>query len=131
MGHQGEALRVILARQKVNISSLAEKMGVSRSAVYQWFDLETISYENLERVSKALKQDFFELIERELNVARPLKKFNPIPTVATVSESSVSYGEKTAIQVFLDGTEESLERLIEKLRALNNALHAYQEQLNS
>jgi transcriptional regulator with XRE-family HTH domain len=126
MKHQGEALELILRRLGVSITSLAEKSGVTRSTVYNWFNMATVPYENLEKISKAIGVDIFNEIEKELKITKPLKKYDAI---ATVAEPSETYGEKTSLQVTLDGTDESLDRLITKLKALNEALKSYQAQL--
>lgn len=126
MKHQGEALELILRRLGVNITSLAKKIGLSRSQLYNWFGMTTLSYDNLEKISKAIGVDIFHEIEKELKITKPLKKYD---TIATVAEPSETYGEKTSLQVTLDGTDESLDRLIAKLKALNEALKSYQAHL--
>lgn len=127
MGHQGEALDTIFRRAGVNISSLAQKIGVSRSAVYNWTHMAVIPYENLEKISKALDMDIFSEIQKVLKIPAPIKKYEPI---AKVEEPSEQYGEKTFLQVALDGNEENLERLIQKLKALNEALKSYREAIS-
>lgn len=126
MKHQGEALELILRRLGVSITSLAEKSGVTRSTVYNWFNMATVPYENLEKISKAIGVDIFNEIEKELKITKTIKKYDAI---ATVAEPSETYMEKTSLQVTLDGTDESLDRLIAKLKALNEALKSYQAHL--
>ena len=128
MKHQGEALELILRRLGINITSLAEKIGMTRSAVYNWFHMATVPYENLEKISRAIGVDIFSEIEKELKITKPLKKYDAIATVADQSET---HGEKTSLQVTLDGTDESLDRLVAKLKALNEALKNYQAQISS
>jgi transcriptional regulator with XRE-family HTH domain len=126
MDHQGEALSNILRRLGVNLSTLAAKIGVSRSAIYLWMDKDTISLDNLDKISNALQMDIYEEIQKEMKVKSPIKKYQP---VATVEEPRAVYETPTPIQVLLDGDDEHFERLVAKLKALNDALKVYHAQL--
>jgi transcriptional regulator with XRE-family HTH domain len=121
MEHQGEALRVIFTRNKVNIKNLADRMKTSRTTVYTWFEMAIIPYENLEKVSKALNLNIFELMRDELG----LKSYNPVVSIKTEASPVDGANESLTMQIKLDGSSESLDRLIEKLRVLNEALSMY------
>lgn len=66
MQHQGEALRVVLTRHRVNVTDLATKIKMSRTSIYNWFEMMVIPYENLEKASDALGLDLFQEIKKEL-----------------------------------------------------------------
>jgi transcriptional regulator with XRE-family HTH domain len=124
MEHQGEALRVIFTRNKVNIKNLADRMKTSRTTVYTWFEMAIIPYENLEKVSKALNLNIFELMRDELGL-KSFKKYNPVVSIKTEASPVDGANESLTMQIKLDGSSESLDRLIEKLRVLNEALSMY------
>jgi transcriptional regulator with XRE-family HTH domain len=124
MEHQGEALRVIFSRNKVKIKDLADRLHISRTTVYTWFDMTIIPYENLEKVSKELNLDIFELMREELG-SKSFKKYNPVIPPPTHSSEIDLSEEKIIMQIELDGTSQSLDRLIEKLRVLNQALQSF------
>lgn len=126
MGHQGEALEIIIRRLGVNVTTLADQIGVSRSAVYQWFDKDVVSLDNINKLSEALKMDMYDLLQKEMKVKNPKKIYQP---VATVEEPQASYASPTPIQVLLDGDDEHFERMVAKLKALNDALKVYHAQL--
>lgn len=126
MKRQGEALRIIFSRNNVNISDLAERMKMSRTTVYAWFDMTIVPYENLQKVSKALDLDVFELMRKELGL-ETFKKYNPV-VVSEPKEKNLNLSqEEITMQIKLDGHSETLDRLIEKLRVLNEALSHYSE----
>jgi DNA-binding Xre family transcriptional regulator len=126
MDHQGEALEIIIKRLGVNVTTLADQIGLSRSAIYQWFDKAVISLDNINKLSKALDMDVYDLLQKEMKVKNPKKIYQP---VATVEEPRAVYETPTPIQVLLDGDDEHFERLVAKLKALNDALKVYHAQL--
>lgn len=122
MQHQGEALRVVLSRHRVNLTDLAEKIKMSRTTIYNWFDMVIVPYENLEKASDALGIDIFEEIRKE-NKGKEVSFYKALdPPQQTVKEREIFYNEKMQVSVFLNGLEEELEVTIEKLRAMNKAL---------
>lgn len=126
MEHQGEALRVVLTRNNVKITDLAERIKCSRTTVYTWFDMTIIPYENLEKISKVLDLDIFQLIREEMGSKSSFKKYKPIAEIK-LPKASVKEGEEIMMQIKLDGKSQTLDRLIEKLRVLNAALSSYSE----
>jgi hypothetical protein len=126
MQHQGEALRVVLSRHRVNLTDLAEKIKMSRTTIYNWFEMIMIPYENLEKASDALGIDLFEEIRKE-NKGKESPFYKALdPPQRTEKEREIFYAEKMQVSVFLNGLEDDLEVTIEKLRAMNKALATMQ-----
>lgn len=122
MQHQGEALRVVLSRHRINLTELAQKMKISRPTIYNWFDMVIVPYENLEKMSDSCGIDIFEEIRKETN-GKEVKFYKALdPPQRTEKEREIFYDQKMQVCVFLNGLEEELEATIEKLRAMNKAL---------
>jgi transcriptional regulator with XRE-family HTH domain len=122
MIHQGEAFRVVLNRHKVSLVDLAEKIKMSRTAIYNWFEMVQIPYENLEKCSDALGVDLFEEIKEELRKSEG-KFYKPIDSPQAAEKArAFYYSEKMQVNVVLDGSEDHLEATFAKLRAMNKAL---------
>jgi transcriptional regulator with XRE-family HTH domain len=126
MEHQGEALRTILIDRRVSITELAKKLKVSRTTVYNWFEMVIVPYEHLEEMSDKLGLDLFEEIRKVLSgrkekFYKPLK-FGETGQVTEPGPVEWKSPEKTAVTLFIDGTENNLEMNIQKLKALSAAL---------
>jgi len=122
MQHQGEALRVVLTRHRVNVTDLATKIKMSRTSIYNWFEMMVIPYENLEKASDALGLDLFQEIKKEL-AGKDVKFYKPLdPPQVGEKERAVYFNEKMQVSILLDGSEDHLEITITKLRAMNKAL---------
>lgn len=129
MEHQGEALRTVLTKRRISLTDLATRLKVSRTTLYYWFDQLIVPYEHLESISDKLKVDIFEEI-REVTQSKTLKFYKPLreeeesETVSEQEPQPWKFTEKTMITLLIDGTEDTLSKSIEKLKAMSKALSA-------
>jgi len=56
--HMGEVLERIVRRDRMGISELARRLGVSRRTMYNWFETEQISIEIIRRIGLIIGHDF-------------------------------------------------------------------------
>jgi len=128
MENQGEALRTVLINHRVSITDLAKRLKVSRTTIYNWFEMVIVPYEHLEAASDKLGLDLFEEIRLVLN-KRDVKFYKPLKTgesAAPAESEQVAmdwkFAEKTPVTFYVDGTESTLLRNIEKMKLINAAL---------
>ena len=110
--HEGEALRVFLDKEKIEITNLAKELNVSRTTVYNWLEMPKLKFDNLQKLRKQLRIDFL----REINISSSKDLESEVLAKETYSTSNLS------ITINLDGTSEKLESAIKKLIDLNDAL---------
>jgi len=56
--HAGQVLESIIRKKGHNISELARHMKISRCTIYNWFELELISYDILVKIGSYINYDF-------------------------------------------------------------------------
>lgn len=111
MIHQGETLEKYIRGNNINITQLAQELGVSKQSLYNWFTFTILPYKRKIDILNALDLDeeFFK---------------TPGAHHVKVKEPEAHYGKKdrTLVQVEIDGSDESLELACQKLKAMNMAL---------
>jgi transcriptional regulator with XRE-family HTH domain len=60
MKHRGEIVRFAIEKSGMNKSAVAERMGISRKALYNWFDVMTLAWDKIFEIGKIINHDFSE-----------------------------------------------------------------------
>jgi transcriptional regulator with XRE-family HTH domain len=55
--HMGQLLERVIRRKGINISELAAALGITRRTLYNWFKLEIIDEDAIERISNLIVYD--------------------------------------------------------------------------
>lgn len=118
MTHRGEIVKKVLTIQGVNLKSLSKQINMNRQTLYNQLEREDMFTPYILKIGEAIKYDFSKLIP-ELD--EEMKDIRVIPE----TESENIGEDYININIRLDGSEENLEKLITKLRALNTTLSSF------
>ena len=66
--HIGKKIKEVLDNSPVKATELAKQIGLTRVGLYKVFEKESISTEQLQKISTVLKHDFFGYYQKDLNV---------------------------------------------------------------
>ena len=123
MIHRGEVVLKIITQKNVNKSALADKLGISRTHLYNHLENADMPAFWISRIGEIIGFDFTKLIPE---IARELKEIEEVNNPKEIFEEN----ETLDLNIHLDGKEESLDRLILKLRALNEAIYQLSKPYN-
>ncbi|ASU35489.1 helix-turn-helix domain-containing protein [Mucilaginibacter xinganensis] len=89
--HHGQLLEKVIRDEHKSISSIARTLKISRRTLYNWFESETMDYENLIKTGKIIGYDFSKEIPgiKEMKPKQPEKKRAHAPD--KTDEDSVYY----------------------------------------
>ena len=118
----GEVLERILRQNNVNITKLAQDIGVSKTTIYNWFEAQYLSAEKWDKIGKAIDYDF----SNDIPTISKRYRGNPLELKGKVSEEYAFYEPDRAINVTvpINGDDRILEQTIKKLTKINEALKA-------
>src|SRR5579859_906108 len=108
--HIGKEIEKIYENSGMKLSEFAKRINTSTRNVYSIFERSEIKTDQLLKISKVLNHDFFALYKQE---------------TVQVEEPREEYGKpkgKVVITVELDGLQATLDQVIKKLRAINEAI---------
>ena len=108
--HIGREIEKIYENSGMKLSEFAKRINTSTRNVYSIFERSEIKTDQLLKISKVLNHDFFALYKAE---------------TIQVEEPHQEYGKaknKVTITVELDGQQATLDQVIKKLRAINEAI---------
>jgi len=108
--HIGKEIEKIYESSGMKLSEFAKRINTSTRNVYSIFERSEIKTDQLLKISKVLNHDFFGLYK---------------PGSFQVEEPLEVYGKpksKVVITVELDGLQTTLDQVIKKLRAINEAI---------
>jgi len=110
--HIGKVIKSKWRISEIKISDLAKTLNTTPRNIYSIFARDTITIDRLLAFSKALKFDFFEFY---------LMKSEPLTFLTPNKKNPGGLKNKTRISIVieLDGTEDTAEAHIKKIRQLN------------
>lgn len=68
--HIGKKIKEVLDNSPMKATELARKISLTRVGVYKIFEKESISTQQLQKISTVLKHDFFVYYQNQLNVVK-------------------------------------------------------------
>jgi len=113
--HRGNETRRIVDKLGYTLSDLADKMNVARNTLYAYFSDPNLSKKKIEAIGSAIEYDFSQIFGDYISN-------EPDPSKVNDSPGDYRRTEKAMLSIELDGSDEGLDRLITKLRILNDAL---------
>lgn len=128
MIHRGELVKKTVKQKKISVNDLAEQIGMSRTNIYKLFVRRDMPANYIYRIGEVIDVDFTQLIPglnkelvdlkgKELSSQKPAEYVAEAPAPYMLTQYEV-----LDINVHLDGTENTLERVFEKLRKVNQIL---------
>ena len=108
--HIGKEIEKVYESSGMKLSEFAKRINTSTRNVYSIFERPEIKTDQLLKISRVLNHDFFAHYKME---------------TFQVSEPHEEYGNpknKVTITVELDGLQATLDQVIKKLRAINEAI---------
>jgi transcriptional regulator with XRE-family HTH domain len=120
MIHRGEEVKKILTLKGVNLTSLADRIGISRTTVYNQLERHDMMAYYIHKIGKDIGFDFSKVIKN-------LEKEDPDFIMASEPKEDkyIRAEDHINMSIKLDGSDESLDRLITKLRALNDTVRQF------
>ena len=77
--HMGETLELIIRRNELNLSELAQEVGVDRRTFYYWFKKSVLKESTIDKISRVIKsEDVSNSLKR--NIIDPC--FEPAPRLS-------------------------------------------------
>lgn len=114
--HRGEIVNSLIRRKGVNLTTLAEEMGVKRQTLYNQLDRDDMNTSYILKIGEYINEDFSKLIP-DLN--------DDLPKHAVHEPTDQPYKitkDPLDMMVRLDGSEETLNRVIDRLVRVNSSL---------
>jgi len=120
MKHRGEEVKRILSLKGINLTSLADQMGINRQTLYNQLDRADMFDVYINRIGKQIGYDFKKVIPN-------LEQEEEKPSIVSEpkEEKYISAQDHINMSIKLDGSDESLDRLISKLKALNDTVKQF------
>lgn len=122
MSHKGEIIEKIVRNVKIPMQRVADLSNLSRKQIYNLFTMPEIAPETILKLGKAINHDF----SQEFPEIKKLYHIYPeyIPEELRVEEGRELYLRRvrTPIVVDIDGSDETLNLSMEKLRRFNETL---------
>jgi len=85
--HMGETLELIIRRNELNLSELAQEVGVDRRTFYYWFKKSVLKESTIDKISRVIKsEDVSNSLKR--NIIDPC--FEPTPRL-TINKDGDEY----------------------------------------
>jgi len=103
--HMGQTLELIIRKNELNLTELANEVGVDRRTFYYWFKKEVLKESTINRISKVIKSD---------NLTNSIKTNLLEPCFAHPTEVSE---DKTSNEYWKDKYVQLLERYTALLKA--------------
>jgi plasmid maintenance system antidote protein VapI len=116
MIHRGEVVLKIITQKNVNKTALADKLGISRTHLYNHLENADMPTYVISRIGELIGFDFTKVIPE---IAQELKEIEEVNNPREIFEEH----ETLDLNIHLDGKQETLDRLILKLKALNEAIY--------
>lgn len=116
MEHRGEIVLKILTQRGINKTEMADKLNVKRQTLYNQLENPNMKTHYILKIGEVLNFDFAEVIP---SLKRELKE---MPTARAVEEEADVENDELDVTIHLDGTDETLKKIIEKLTRVNEAL---------
>lgn len=122
MAHKGEIIENAVRKTQISITRVAENTKLSRKQIYNIFANPDVSNEVMLKIGKAINHDF----SVELPHLKKLYATYPeyIPKMLRQEEEKIKHlnSKRTTISVEIDGSPESLESAIDKIKKMNEVI---------
>lgn len=113
MVHRGEEVKKQLIIKGVNLTKLADKMGIRRQTLYNQLDKANMAVGYISQIGEIIGVDFSVIVPEMRSKGE--KKEGP-------QELEFLDSEELDVMVSLDGSEETLQKVISKLERINKSL---------
>lgn len=120
--HKGEIIENVVRKLDIPIAHIAKETGVSRRQLYNIFKKAEVSNETILKIGYGINHDFSEEMPWLKKVYQSVPELKP--KVLRVEEDRAVYlaKKRTEITISLDGSDETLEEALEKIKRFNEVI---------
>ncbi|WP_316801612.1 helix-turn-helix transcriptional regulator [Pedobacter frigidisoli] len=109
--HEGHMVERIIRRNRMGISEIARKMNVSRRTLYNWFESDCISTENIHKLAQIIDHDF------SVEFPNKLRIYHEIDSIKSLLENkNLDRGDNESVYYWMDRYIKLLENFNEILQ---------------
>ena len=108
--HIGREIEHKYKESGIKLSEFAKRLNTSPRNIYDIFERSDIKTDQLKKISEVLNYNFFLLYNKSADLIKE-------PETSYISSNKVS------VVVELDGSESTLDKWIQRLTAINKAMH--------
>ncbi len=121
--HKGEIIENVIRKLDIPIAHIAKRCEISRRQLYNIFDQAEVANEVILKIGRGINYDFAQEFPWLTKVYQSMPELRP-KVLRTEEERSIYLAKKrTEITISLDGSEETLEEALEKIKRFNSVIN--------